>query len=124
DSVGCVHVVARSNRTASIGRFLPLCSPRTYRLSRTRHAARGDPRGCGASVTQRLLFLALALVPLVVACGPTAAPAPPTPTRALPPTPASSASQVSGGLTNVPKPAVSPAAAPSASPATSSVASP
>jgi cyclophilin family peptidyl-prolyl cis-trans isomerase len=50
---------------------------------------------------------------LLVACGPTAAPAaPPTPTR--PPTPASAAAQVSGGLTTIPKPVASASASPSA----------
>jgi cyclophilin family peptidyl-prolyl cis-trans isomerase len=51
---------------------------------------------------------------LLQACGP-AAPqsAAPTPTRAVPPTPASSAAQVSGGLTAGPKPAASPSPSPS-----------
>jgi cyclophilin family peptidyl-prolyl cis-trans isomerase len=51
----------------------------------------------------------LGLTPLLVACGPTASQqSAPTPTRATPPTPASSAAQVSGGLTAGPKPAASP----------------
>jgi peptidylprolyl isomerase len=63
----------------------------------------------------------MALLPLVAACGPTAAPAAPTPTRASPPTPASSANQVSGGLTNVPKPVASPSASAVASPSAQGV---
>lgn len=61
-----------------------------------------------------LCIIACLLLPLA-ACGPTAAPAP-TPTRTTPPTLAPAAGQVSGGLTNIPKPAASPSPSAAASP--------
>jgi cyclophilin family peptidyl-prolyl cis-trans isomerase len=66
-------------------------------------------------VSRRVLCIVLSLVLPLVACGPTASQTAPTPTRVVPPTPASSSAQVSGGLTAVPKLAASPSPSPSAS---------
>jgi len=72
-------------------------------------------------------LLLLALVALTTACGSSAAPPAPTPTRA--PTSAASAAQVAAGVSPLPKPAASPsaaagAAAAGASPSAASAASP